>query len=211
MSSSINVVIADDHEMVRAGLHALLKGGDVKIVGEAADGTQTVDLATKLKPDVVLVDVLMPKNDGFWVLEKLRKKFPNLPIVMLSVYDNPTYVARAASLGAADYVLKGCTKHELIHTLHRAAKGGEPTDSSIMRRVRLTMSKRKDREDDVPLTNREMQVLRHIAMGLSNREIAKALEISIETVKEHVQNLLRKLQLGDRTQAAVWAVRNDLV
>lgn len=211
MSSSISVVIADDHEMIRLGLAALLKGSDVKIVGEAADGAQAVDVAAKLKPDVVLVDVLMPKNDGFWALEKLRKKLPQTAVVMLSVSENPTHVARAASLGAADYVLKGCSKHELVHALHRAVKGGEPSESSIMRRVRLTMAKRKDRDDDVPLTNRELQVLRHIAMGLSNREIAKALEISIETVKEHVQNLLHKLKLGDRTQAAVWAVRNELV
>lgn len=208
---TISVVVADDHEVVRSGLANLLKGSDVKIVAEASDGNQALEAAVKFKPDVVLMDMRMPKHDGLWALERLRKRMPSTPVVMLSTYDNPTYIARCAALGATDYLLKGCSRQELISAISRAATGDEPTDSSIMRRVRLTMAKRKDREDDVPLTNRELQVLRHIAMGLSNREIAKSLEISIETVKEHVQNLLRKLQVSDRTQAAVWAVRNEIV
>jgi len=131
---------------------------------------------------------------------------------VLSTYDNPTYVARASSLGAVDYVLKGAPRKELLASIARACKGDEPGDSSVMRRIQATMAKKREESDEhIPLTPRELQVLRHVALGLSNREIGTALGISIETVKEHVQNLLRKIECTDRTQAAVWAVRNELV
>lgn len=131
---------------------------------------------------------------------------------MLSTYDNPTYVARSVALGATDFVLKGSTRQELVDVITRAASGDEPLDTSVLRRVKRVMRRRHEREDDgIPLTNRELQVLRHVALGLSNREIGQSLGISIETVKEHVQNILRKLDVNDRTQAAVWAVRRGVV
>ena len=131
---------------------------------------------------------------------------------MLSSYDNPTYVARSVALGAADYVLKSASRQELINAITRAVAGQEPDESSIYQRVKRVMGRRKNGGDEtIPLTNRELQVLRHVALGLSNREIGQSLKISIETVKEHVQNILRKLDVNDRTQAAVWAVRKGLV
>lgn len=209
---TIKLLVADDHEVVRRGLHTLFKDTDVKIIAEAASGKEAVEQTLKHKPDVVLMDIRMPDSDGLEAIEKLRKKAPDTPIVILSTYDNPTYVARSVALGAFDYVLKGAPRKELIAAVSRAARRDDPTESSILRRVKVTLEKKREGVDEqMPLTERETQVLRHIALGLSNREIARSLEISVETVKEHVQNILRKIQCTDRTQAAVWAVRNELV
>jgi DNA-binding NarL/FixJ family response regulator len=145
-------------------------------------------------------------------LEKLRAKVPDTAVVMLSTYDNPTYVARSVALGASDYVLKGSSREDLITTLEAAAAGESPSRAGELRRVATAMKLRQVIDDDeVPLTQRETQVLRHVALGLSNKEIGRSLEISVETVKEHVQNILRKIAVSDRTQAAVWAVRRGLV
>jgi DNA-binding NarL/FixJ family response regulator len=208
---AIKVVVVDDHEVVRLGLRSLLRGSDISIVSEAASAKQAVEETQKHRPDVVLMDIRMGENDGLAALEKLRKKTPDIPVVMLSMYDNPTYVARSVALGAADYVLKGSPREDLISAIERAAKGEGPAEGSMMERVKDAMARRGDRDDDIPLTNRELQVLRHVALGLSNREIGRSLGISIETVKEHVQNILRKLDVTDRTQAAVWAVKKGLV
>ncbi|MFV1968726.1 MAG: response regulator [Pirellulaceae bacterium] len=209
---SIKVVVADDHEVVRTGLASLFQGSEIEIVDQAADGDEAIEKTMAHRPDVVLMDIRMPNRDGLSALEVIRKNIPDACVVMLSTYDNPTYVARSVALGAADYVLKGSSRQELITAISRAAAGEEPDDSSVLRRVKRVMSRRKDGNDDgIPLTNRELQVLRHVALGLSNREIGRSLGISIETVKEHVQNILRKLDVNDRTQAAVWAVRRGVV
>ncbi|MEX0818689.1 MAG: response regulator transcription factor [Pirellulaceae bacterium] len=209
---TIKVLVADDHEVVRSGLANLLKGSDIEIVDEASDGDEAVELTMKHHPDVVLMDIRMPNRDGLSALEVIRGKLPDARVVMLSTYDNPTYVARSVALGATDFVLKGSTRQELVDVITRAASGDEPLDSSVLRRVKRVMRRRHERDDDgIPLTNRELQVLRHVALGLSNREIGQSLGISIETVKEHVQNILRKLDVNDRTQAAVWAVRRGVV
>jgi len=211
-AATIKVVLADDHEVVRSGIANLLKGSNVEIVGEATDGEEAVEKTFKHHPDVVLMDIRMPNQDGLAALEAIRDRMPEARVVMLSTYDNPTYVARSVALGAADYVLKGTSRKELLDSISRAATGDEPSEQSPLRRVKRVMKRRHERDDDgVPLTNRELQVLRHVALGLSNREIGLSLEISIETVKEHVQNILRKLDVNDRTQAAVWAVRRSLV
>jgi len=209
---TIKLLVADDHEVVRRGLHTLFNDTDVKIVAEATTGKEAVEQTLKHKPDVVLMDIRMPDVDGLDAIEKLRKKSPDTPVVILSTYDNPTYVARSAALGAFDYVLKGAPRKELVAAVARAARRDAPTQSSILSRVKETFEKKREGvSEDMPLTERETQVLRHVALGLSNREIARSLEISVETVKEHVQNILRKIQCTDRTQAAVWAVRKELV
>jgi DNA-binding NarL/FixJ family response regulator len=209
---AVKVVIADDHELVRRGLAGLLAGTDVKIVGEAASGEEAVKVSKKTKPDVVLLDIRMGGMDGLEALRKLRSELPNVRCVMLSTFDNPTYVARAVAAGAHDYMLKGCTRAELITSITGAAAGQLPMRAGELRRVATTMANRVQAPDpDIPLTQRETQVLRHMALGLSNKEIAQSLTISVETVKEHVQNILRKIAVTDRTQAAVWAVRRGLV
>lgn len=209
---SVRLLVCDDHEVIRTGLAALLAGTDIEIVGEAANGKEAIRLAQKLKPDVILLDIRMPDDDGLSTLEKLRSKVPGSQVVMLSTYDNPTYVARAVALGAADFVLKGSSREALVATIQAAAAGESPCHAGELRRIANAMSARQAvDDDDVPLTQRETQVLRHVALGLSNKEIGRSLDISVETVKEHVQNILRKIAVSDRTQAAVWAVRKGLV
>ena len=207
----IKLLIADDHEVVRSGLASLLAGTGIDIVGEARDGRETIKLTKKLKPEVVLLDIRMPEVDGLETLDKLHKDNPDLKIVMLSTYDNPTYMARAVALGASDYVLKGSDRATLISTIKAAAAGKSPVEGGELGKIAGTMATKKRPVEDMPLTNRESQVLRHVALDLSNKEIGQSLSISVETVKEHVQNILRKISVNDRTQAAVWAVRRGIV
>ena len=159
-----------------------------------------------------MMDVMMPETDGLDALERLRNKSPNVKVVMMSAHDNPTYVARSVALGAEAFLLKDSSGQEIVATIKRAARGEAAVADSRMSEIKARLTTRLDpTEDDVPLTKREYQVLRHLAYGLSNREIGRSLKISIETVKEHVQNILRKIAVSDRTQAAVWAVRKGLV
>ncbi|MDZ7619818.1 MAG: response regulator transcription factor [Patescibacteria group bacterium] len=209
---SVKLLVADDHEVIRTGLRSLLAGTDIEIVAEAASGAEALKQAQKVKPDVILLDIRMPDGDGLTTLEKLRSKVPESRVVMLSTYDNPTYVARAVALGACDYVLKGSSREDIVGTIQAAAAGQSPSRCGELKKIAAAMKVRQVvDDDDVPLTQRETQVLRHVALGLSNKEIARSLEISVETVKEHVQNILRKITVTDRTQAAVWAVRKGLV
>lgn len=208
---SIRVVVADDHLVVRQGIACMLADTDVELVGEAADGAEAVEVVLREKPDVAVIDVRMAQMDGLDALEKIREQCPDQAVVMLSTFDNPTYVARSAALGASDYILKGDDRSKLIEAIHHAAKGDSPGPSSLLYQVRGDMAHRKERVEDMTLTSRELQVLRHLALGLSNREIGRSLGISIETVKEHVQNVLRKVGASDRTQAAVWAVRKGMI
>ena len=209
---SISLIVADDHEVVRAGLVALLKGDEIEIVGEASNGLEAVAKTVELKPDALLMDIRMVDGDGLKALEKLREASPETPVVMLSTYDNPTYIARSLALGASDYVLKGAPRTEIISALEKAVSGESPRPTGVASPVKEAMDRREAPLDkSIPLTKREMQILRHLALGLSNREIGQSLGISVETVKEHVQNVLRKLKVSDRTQAAVWAVKQGLV
>ena len=209
---SIRLLVADDHQVIRTGLASLLAGTEIEIVAEAANGKECIEQAEKVNPDVILLDIRMPDGDGLSTLEKLRAKIPDAVVVMLSTYDNPTYIARAVALGASDYVLKGSSRDDIIATITAAGRGESPSRSGELRRIAGAMKIRQAiDDDDVPLTQRETQVLRHVALGLKNKEIARSLEISVETVKEHVQNVMRKIAVSDRTQAAVWAVRKGLV
>jgi len=209
---SIRLLIADDHQVIRAGLASLLAGTEIEIVAEAASGKECIEQAEKVNPDVILLDVRMPDGDGLSTLNMLREMIPDVVVVMLSAYDNPTYIARAVALGANDYVLKGSSRDDIIATITAAGRGESPSHAGELRRILGVMKIRQAIDDeDVPLTQRETQVLRHVALGLSNKEIGRSLGISVETVKEHVQNVLRKITVNDRTQAAVWAVRKGLV
>ena len=209
---TIKLIVADDHEVVRKGLASMLAGTDIKIVAEAADGAEAVKLTAKHNPDVVLLDVGLSASDAMDALEKIRKALPATSVVMWSISDNPTYVAQAVARGAADYIHKDASQKQLIATITAAATGKSPIATGELQRVAAMMSRSAAAiDDDVRLTPRESQVLRHVALGLSNKETAQALSISVETVKEHVQNILRKFAVTDRTQAAVWAVRRGLV
>lgn len=208
----IRILIADDHEVVRSGLRTLVQGTDIEIVAEAKTGEEAVKLTNKHKPDVVLLDIRMTDSDGLNALGRIKLDRPELPVLMLSTYDNPTYVARAVALGASGYLMKGISRDDLLAAIKRAAEGTDAWTREELRRVTGALATPRVTGDvEVPLTQRESEVLRQLALGLTNKEIAQALGISYETVKEHVQHVLRKIGVTDRTQAAVWAVRKGLV
>ena len=205
---TIRVVTIDDQEVVRAGLSIMLSGSRVQLVGQAGSVEQAAEQIQPLQPDVVLLDVLIGGEDGLELLRRLRDIAPGTRFIIFTGYDNPTYVARAAALGASEYVLKSVSRKELLRILRKTMTNDTPLAGGILAQMsHLLISRRGASRLDLQLTTRELQVLRHLALGLSNREIASSLDISGETVKEHVQNLLRKLNATDRTQAAVWAVR----
>jgi len=208
----IDLLIADDHEVVRVGLRTLLQGTEIRIVAEAEGGNAALKLALKHRPDLVLLDVRMPEGDGLSCLARIKLEMPATPVVMFSGFDNPTYVARAVALGAAGYLSKSASRTEIIDAIRAAASGDTIWSRDELRRVTGALAApRSGAEVDVPLTKRESEVLKQLAFGLTNKEIAQSLGISYETVKEHVQHILRKIGVSDRTQAAVWAVRKDLV
>jgi len=209
---AIKLLIADDHQVVRSGLKSLVAGTDIEVIAEAANGEEAVRLTEKIKPDLVLLDIRMPDVDGLTALGRIKMNNPAMSVIMLSTYDNPTYIARAVALGASGYLLKGSTRDELLAAIRKVAGGEDAWTRDELRRVTGALATPRMAADvEVPLTQRESEVLRQLAFGLTNKEIGQALGISYETVKEHVQHILRKIGVTDRTQAAVWAVRKGLV
>ena len=208
----IRLLIADDHEMARCGLKSMLAGTEIKVVAEVAGGPAAAKYALENDLDVVLMDVRMPEGDGLTALGRIKLDKPDMPVLMFSAFDNPTYVARAVAMGANGYLLKTCTRDDLIAAIKTAAAGENCWSRQELRRVTGALATPRITADvEAPLTQREADVLKHLAHGLTNKEIAEALHLSYETVKEHVQHMLRKVGLSDRTQAAVWAVRKGLV
>ena len=209
--NKIRLLIADDHEIVRSGVKAILAGTEIKAVAEAASGTAATKYALANDLDCVLLDVRMPDGDGLTALNRIKLDKPDLPVLVFSGYDNPAYAARAIALGASGYLLKGCTRDELLSAIRKAAAGENIFTRDELRRVAGAMATpRLTAAVEVSLSQREGEVLRQMANGSTNEQIAKVLGISYETVKEHVQHILGKIGVADRTQAAVWAVRKGL-
>jgi DNA-binding NarL/FixJ family response regulator len=212
LQKTLRLLIADDHEVIRSGITALLADTEIKVVAEVATAAAAVKFALENEVDVVLMDIRMPDGDGLSTLGRIKLDKPDLAILMMSTFDNPTYIARAVALGASGYLLKGCTRDELIKAIHAAAAGESLFTREALRRVSGSLATpRLASGSEVALTQRESEILKHLASGMTNKEIAVQLKISYETVKEHVQHILRKIGVTDRTQAAVWAVRNELV
>jgi DNA-binding NarL/FixJ family response regulator len=208
----IKLLIADDHPMVRSGIMNLLAGTEIKVVAEADTGRATVKYALDHEVDIVLLDVCMPDGDGLTALSRIKLDKPDLPIVMFSAFDNSAYVARAVALGASGFLLKGCTRNELVSAITKAATGESAFARDELRRLTGVLTTPRMTVDiHISLTEREDEVLRQIANGLTNKEIGEVLHVSHETIKYHVEHILRKIGVEDRTQAAVWAVRKGLV
>ena len=209
---SKKLLVVDDHLVIRMGLRSMLQGTDLEVAEETCNAAETLAAVERSVPDCVLMDIRMEGGDGLNTLGRIKLDHPDLPIVLYSAYDNPTYIARAVALGAAGYILKSAPREKLINALNTAASGESAWTREELRRVTGALATpRLSQELDVPLTHRESEVLRQMAQGLTNKEIAKMLGISYETVKEHVQHILRKIGVTDRTQAAVLAVRKNLV
>lgn len=208
---SIRLLIADDHEVIRSGLRHLFEGTEIEIVAEAASGQEVPGLVAEHRPDVVLLDIRMPDGDGLVTLQQLREAHPQLPVLMLSTYDNPAYVSRAVNSGASGYILKGSGREKILTAIRTAAEGESSWTREEMRRMTGAMAApRAEGNLEAALTQRELDVLKLLATGFTNKQIAEQLGISYETVKEHVQHLLQKIGVTDRTQAAVWAVRSGV-
>jgi len=209
---TVKILIVDDHEIVRLGLLHMLQSTDIEIAEQAASSEEGYNKFVAAKFDVVVMDVRLPGGDGLQLLGKIKTHSPTQPCLMFSAYDNPTYVARAVALGANGFLLKTDTHDKIIDAILRTAKGENIWTREELRRVTGALSTmRVSTDTEIPLTLREGEVLKQLANGLTNKEIALSLGISYETVKEHVQHILRKIGVSDRTQAAVWAVRKNLI
>lgn len=210
---SIRVVIADEQEIVRLGLKNLLESNsEIRIVAQASSGDQVLDMVKKHKPDVVLLETKLPGMDGLQILGRLKLDSPEMRVVLFTGHENARHLARAVALGAEGYLSKQAKKDDLIRVVKAAAQGEQTWSRSELRRVGAAMASPTGVENvDVSLTKREIEVLRLMVNGATNRDIAKDLKISYETIKEHVQHVLRKIGVTDRTQAAVWAVRSGVI
>ncbi|HEV8603539.1 MAG TPA: response regulator transcription factor [Gaiellaceae bacterium] len=211
MPERIRVLIADDHAVVREGLRTFIGlQEDLEVVGEAADGREAVAAAERLRPDVVLMDLVMPHLDGVEAIRRIRERRPSARVIVLTSFIEDTKLFPALQAGAAGYLLKDVEPRELSRAIRAVAAGEALLDPSVTARLLRELAEPERRKVDV-LTERERQVLALIARGLSNKQIAAELVLSEKTVKTHVSHVLSKLQLTDRTQAALWAVRAGLV
>jgi NarL family two-component system response regulator LiaR len=212
MSEMIRILIADDHTLVRAGLHALLDSEPgMEVVGEAADGVDAVNRTSILAPDVILLDLVMPRKDGIEAITEICDAAPDTRILVLTSYTDDDKVFPAIKAGALGYLLKDSEPHELLQAI-RSVHAGEPSLApTIARKLMRELQQPPDLPPaEHPLSEREVQVLRLVAQGLSNKEIADRIVVSERTVRAHVSNILNKLHLANRTQAALYAIREGL-
>jgi DNA-binding NarL/FixJ family response regulator len=214
----IRVLVVDDHALFRRGLEMVLEQEpDIEVVGEASDGTEAVEKAVETTPDIVLMDVRMPKRGGIDACTAIKDAVPSTKIIMLTISDEEADLYDAIKAGAMGYLLKEISIEEVASAI-RAVNGGQslisPSMASKLLNEFASMIKRTDERQQVPtprLTDREMEVLRLVAMGMNNRDIARQLFISENTVKNHIRNILEKLQLHSRMEAVVYAVREKLL
>jgi NarL family two-component system response regulator LiaR len=212
MTESIRVLVADDHAVVREGLRALIDvDPNMELVGEAADGIEAVEKVRALQPDVVLLDLLMPRMDGIEAIGEIVQENPDARILVVTSFAEDEKVFLAVKAGALGYLLKDASPQELLQAI-RDVHRGEPTMPPIIARK---LMRELQRPPDLPptedpLTEREVEVLKYVAQGLSNQEIADILVLSERTVRTHVTNILSKLHLANRTQAALYALREGL-
>ena len=214
MTDRISILIADDHALVRQGVRAFLDTQpDLEVLGEAENGAQAVEMAANLVPDVVLMDLVMPGMDGVEATRRIKRASPRTQVVMLTSYHEDEHIFPAIRAGALSYVLKDLSPRDLADVVRKASHGEAVLHPKVASRV--IMELQGARRDGVnaftELSDREMEVLRLIAEGMSNAEIAEKLVLSEKTVKGHVSNILGKLHLEDRTQAAVFAWREGIV
>lgn len=212
MSDLIKVMVVDDHNVVRKGLCSLLTSKyGLEVVGEAADGVEAVDKARDLHPDVILMDLVMPRKTGLEAIIEIKKENPQARILVLTSFSEDAQIAAAIKAGAMGYVLKDASPDELIHTIQSVHMGKLSIPADMMQIVLAgSTEKSESGSPETELTSREVEVLRHLALGQSNQEIAEALGVGTTTVRTHVSSILRKLNLENRTQAALYAIEAGL-
>lgn len=211
---SIRILIADDHEVVRIGLAALLdRQAGFRVVGEAESGNDAVRLARALRPDVVVMDIRMPNGSGTDACRTITAELPDTPVVMLTSYADEDALFEAIAAGASGYVLKRIGSDELVSAVRAVARGQSMLDPAVTAAVLERLRRAAHAEESgafSELTEQERRVLAHLAQGESNREIAAAMELAEKTVRNYVSNILAKLALASRAQAAAFAIRNRL-
>lgn len=207
----IKVLIVDDHEMVRLGISTYLSvQPDMSVIAEAENGKEGVEKALELHPDAILMDVVMPEMDGIEATKEILKQWPQAKIIILTSFIDDEKVYPAIEAGAASYILKTSTAAEIAKTIRATANGESVLEPEVTTKMMNQMSQRNQPQLYEDLTAREREVLLLIAQGKSNKEIADELFITLKTVKTHVSNILAKLQVEDRTQAAIYAFQHHL-
>lgn len=213
----IRVIIADDHLLVREGIIKILSlEEDIAIVDEAGDGRQAVNIAMEKDFDIALLDVNMPVMGGIEACRMIKKEKPEVGVIALTIHDQEEYLFEFIKAGASAYLLKDVSPGQLVETIRGVARGESYITPKLMASVfqeitRMSMQKPSRKADDEQLTVREVEVLQYVARGDSNKDIAKKLFISEKTVKNHLYRIFQKLDVGDRTQAALYAIKNKMV
>ena len=206
----INIVIADDHLLVRQGIKQIIElQQNIKVIGEASNGEEAINIIKQLNPQVALIDINMPVKNGIEVLKSLKESKLLIKTIMLTIHTEKEYLVEAVKLGADGYVLKDADSDILIDAINKVYNGESVIPShlvtELIKNYRNPLSKNENE-----LTEREIEVLRAISDGLSNKEIASRLFISEKTVKNHISNIFRKLDISDRTQAAIYAIKHEI-
>jgi DNA-binding NarL/FixJ family response regulator len=203
--AAIRILIVDDHAMLREGITALLSSEtDIEIVGEAADGIEAVERYDRLHPDIMLLDMQMPRQDGEATIRIVRERHPKARIVVLTTYDGDVQASRALKAGASGYLLKSSLRHELLDTIREVHAGRRRVLPEIAQEIALHTG-------EEPLSDRELEVLRCVASGSANKQVARTLSITEDTVKTHLRNIFFKLNVKDRTEAVVQAARRRII
>lgn len=210
---AINVLLADDHKMVREGLKQLLEiDSEIKVFGEAGDGYECLNITNKTKPNIVLLDLNMPNLDGLQVLSIMKQQKMLCKIIVLTIHNEIEYLIKAIDIGCDGYILKDSNFDTLKKAIFSVYAGETYIEPSLMPLLNASLAERDVLKDKVSeLTRRELEVLKMIASGAFNKEIASTLNISERTVKNHVSNIFKKIGVSDRTQAAVFAIKNNII
>jgi len=212
---SARLLIADDHDLTRMGLRGLLADErGLELVGEARDGVEALELCRRLQPDMAILDVRMPRLDGLATTRAIKQEFPRIAVLLVSLHATPEYVLEAIEAGASGYLLKDAPLHELASAIRQVLRGESMLTEALAARMLRRMSARPEllaATLPAPLTPRELEVLRLVARGKTNRQIADELMITSGTVKLHVEHIIGKLEVSDRTQAAVRAIQLGLL
>ncbi len=210
---AIKIMITDDHSMIREGLKNLLElDGDIEVIAEAVDGEDCLEKLLTVTPDVLLLDINMPKMNGLEVLKKLKERKSKVKVLVLTVHNETEYLMKAVEIGINGYVLKDSESAELKKAIYAINDGENYIQPSLIPSLNSKMIEKNEDEIKIEsLTKRELQVLKELAIGKFNRDIAKEMEISERTVKNHISSIFKKLDVTDRTQAAVFAIKNDLI
>ena len=212
-AATVRLVIADDHRMLREGLKHSLADEGLNVVGEAADGDEAIDRAIELRPDVVLMDVTMPERNGIEATQEIRRRDPEIKVIMLTMHADADVLAAAVKAGASGYLLKDCSIEEIAHAIHTTAAGETLMSSNVASSMLVELRRLDDTEleEERVISQREEEVLQLIADGCSTPEVAERLFISQKTVKNHLASIYQKLEARDRTQAVLQAVRMGIV